>query len=164
MDTNLKPLPERFVYDSPLGPLAIGLDGGAVAELRFDAGAAPVLPAGHPLCARLDAYFRDGSPLDDVEVQIGGGDFARRVGAVLRTIPAGEVRNYGWVAERAGHPRAARAVGRAVGANPVAILVPCHRVVARNGLGGYGGGLGRKEALLRLEKARRPGSLQPIVG
>jgi methylated-DNA-[protein]-cysteine S-methyltransferase len=143
--------------------MGIRLDGSAVAELRFDADTGPALPAGHPLRARLDAYFRDGSSLDDVEVRVGGGEFARRVGAVLRTIPAGEVRTYGWVAERAGRPRAARAVGRAVGANPVAILVPCHRVVARNGLGGYGGGLGRKEALLRLENARRPGSSQPIL-
>jgi O-6-methylguanine DNA methyltransferase len=71
-----------------------------------------------------------------------------------REIPYGQTRSYGWLAARAGKPQAARAVGQAMAANPWPIIVPCHRVVSSNGhLGGYGGGLGMKERLLRLEGA-----------
>ena len=70
-------------------------------------------------------------------------------------IPSGETRSYGWIAEKVGHPRAARAVGRVTATNPLPLVVPCHRVVGSNGsLTGYGGGLRMKEALLRAEGAR----------
>ncbi|MEE9285591.1 MAG: methylated-DNA--[protein]-cysteine S-methyltransferase [Dehalococcoidia bacterium] len=70
-------------------------------------------------------------------------------------IPAGETRSYGWLARRVGRPRAARAVGRVMATNPLPLVIPCHRVVASDGsLGGYGGGLPLKEALLRAEGAR----------
>ena len=78
--------------------------------------------------------------------------FQRQVWQTLLEIPRGETRSYKWVAEQIGRPRAARAVGQAVGANPIAIIVPCHRVVASDGsLGGFGGGLALKETLLRIE-------------
>ena len=80
-------------------------------------------------------------------------DFRRRVWATLAAIPYGEVRAYGQVAAAIGDPRAARAVGNANHANPWPIVVPCHRVVASNGLGGYGGGLDVKRFLLALEGA-----------
>jgi methylated-DNA-[protein]-cysteine S-methyltransferase len=84
-----------------------------------------------------------------------GTAFQRQVWQTLLEIPRGETRSYQWVAERIGRPRAARAVGQAVGANPLAIVVPCHRVVASDGsLGGFGGGLALKETLLRIEGAR----------
>jgi O-6-methylguanine DNA methyltransferase len=80
--------------------------------------------------------------------------FQRQVWQTLLEIPRGETRSYKWVAEQIGRPRAARAVGQAVGANPIAIVVPCHRVVASDGsLGGFGGGLALKETLLRIEGA-----------
>jgi O-6-methylguanine DNA methyltransferase len=78
-------------------------------------------------------------------------DFQKLIYALVQAIPRGETRTYGQVAERAGHPGAARAVGRAMAANPFAILVPCHRVVAKTGLGGYLWGTEMKEKLLRLE-------------
>ncbi|HXF73170.1 MAG TPA: methylated-DNA--[protein]-cysteine S-methyltransferase [Actinomycetota bacterium] len=82
------------------------------------------------------------------------GGFARRVLARTARIPYGRVRTYGELAAALGAPRAARAVGNALGANPVPIVVPCHRVVRAGGdLGGYGGGPERKEWLLRLEGA-----------
>ncbi|HEX7878249.1 MAG TPA: methylated-DNA--[protein]-cysteine S-methyltransferase [Candidatus Eisenbacteria bacterium] len=82
-----------------------------------------------------------------------GTPFQRRVWATLLTIPYGEVRSYRWLAETVGHPGAYRAVGAANGANPVAVLVPCHRVVNHNGgLGGYSGGLDIKRWLLALER------------
>jgi methylated-DNA-[protein]-cysteine S-methyltransferase len=78
--------------------------------------------------------------------------FRRKVWEVLQTIPYGRVRSYGWVARKIGKPKAARAVGGACGANPVPLLVPCHRVIAGDGsLGGFSGGLGVKKRLLRLE-------------
>jgi methylated-DNA-[protein]-cysteine S-methyltransferase len=81
--------------------------------------------------------------------------FQRAVWQATREIPYGQTRSYGWLAARVGKPRAARAVGQALGANPWPIVVPCHRVVASNGgLGGYGGGLDMKERLLRLEGVR----------
>lgn len=80
--------------------------------------------------------------------------FQRAVWQATREIPYGRTRSYGWLAARAGRPRAARAVGQAMAANPWPIIVPCHRVVSSNGrLGGYGGGLDMKEQLLLLEGA-----------
>ena len=82
--------------------------------------------------------------------------FQRRVWEATQMIPWGEVRTYSWVAEKVGAPKAPRAVGRALGANPLPIIIPCHRVVARNGgLGGYSSGLEMKKRFLELEGLRR---------
>ncbi len=82
--------------------------------------------------------------------------FRRAVMEETLRIPAGQTRSYGWLAERVGSPRAARAVGRVMATNPMPFVVPCHRVVASDGsLGGYGAGLALKEALLQMEGARR---------
>jgi methylated-DNA-[protein]-cysteine S-methyltransferase len=83
-------------------------------------------------------------------------DFEMAVYAAVLDIPLGETRSYGWVAERIGRPRAARAVGNALRKNPNAPFVPCHRVIASDGsLGGYSGGLTRKRALLEREREMR---------
>ncbi len=83
--------------------------------------------------------------------------FRVKVWQALRAIPYGRVRSYGWVARKIGKPRAARAVGAACGANPVPLLVPCHRVVAGDGsLGGFSGGLPNKRRLLKLEGIQVP--------
>jgi methylated-DNA-[protein]-cysteine S-methyltransferase len=79
-------------------------------------------------------------------------DFQRQVWAATRLIPYGQTRSYAWVAAQIGRPKAARAVGQALGRNPLPIIVPCHRVLASNGLGGFGGGLQMKKRLLQLEK------------
>jgi len=82
-----------------------------------------------------------------------GTPFQQQVWQTLLRIPAGETRSYGWVAAAIGRPRAARAVGQAVGANPINIIIPCHRVVGSDGsLTGYGGGLPLKQRLLDLER------------
>ncbi|OGC11148.1 hypothetical protein A3K48_01275 [candidate division WOR-1 bacterium RIFOXYA12_FULL_52_29] len=78
-------------------------------------------------------------------------EFEKDVYAAVKLIPKGEVRSYGWVACRIGRPKAARAVGNALNKNPYAPIVPCHRVVAAGGLGGFAGGLRKKIALLRSE-------------
>ncbi|MEK7396656.1 MAG: MGMT family protein [Candidatus Poribacteria bacterium] len=80
-------------------------------------------------------------------------DFQRSVWEVTKSIPYGELRSYGWVAQQIGNPKSARAVGQAVGANPIPIIIPCHRVVASDGsLHGFTGGLHLKEKLIALER------------
>ena len=84
-----------------------------------------------------------------------GTPFQQNVWRALQTIPRGETRSYAWVAKKIGKPKAIRAVGAACGANPVPIIVPCHRVIASDGsLGGFGGGLALKKRLLALEGVR----------
>lgn len=104
----------------------------------------------------VEAYFGgEVRALDGVEVKTGGTDFQRAVWAALRAIPAGETRTYGQLAAAIGSPRAVRAAGLANGHNPVAVIVPCHRVIGANGtLTGYAGGLERKQWLLAHESAR----------
>jgi AraC family transcriptional regulator of adaptative response/methylated-DNA-[protein]-cysteine methyltransferase len=114
------------------------------AELVEDA-EAPIIRSG--LSAIEDPALGPTVPLD-----CGGTPFQQRVWAELRRIPPGETRSYLDIARALGHPKATRAVGSANGANPVAIIVPCHRVLRHDGaLGGYAGGLERKRALLAAE-------------
>jgi methylated-DNA-[protein]-cysteine S-methyltransferase len=105
---------------------------------------------------QIEAYFAGERTTFDLPLHLAGTDFQRRVWAGLRTIPYGETWSYGQLAAHLGSPGASRAVGLANGRNPVAIVVPCHRVVGANGrLTGYGGGLERKQALLDLERRHR---------
>ena len=106
----------------------------------------------HEVISELDAYFAGRLFQFSVPLDLRGTDFQRRVWDFLCTIPYGETCSYGQVACAIGRPTASRAVGHANGCNPVAIIVPCHRVIGANGkLVGYGGGLDRKQALLDLE-------------
>ena len=103
----------------------------------------------------IEAYFAgDLHAIDRIEVEMEGTEFQRRVWNQLRRIPCGQTTTYGAIAAALGQPTATRAVGAANGQNPVAVVVPCHRVIGRDGtLTGYGGGLPRKRALLELEGA-----------
>ena len=103
----------------------------------------------------LDAYFDgDLTALSSVRTVTGGTSFQRTVWRALRSIKPGTTRSYGQIATKIGRPAASRAVGTANGANPIAIVVPCHRVIGANGsLTGYGGGLPRKRLLLEHERA-----------
>jgi len=106
-----------------------------------------------PAAAVLGRYFAgDLKAIDRLKTANGGTAFQRKVWAAPRTIPARATTSYGELAARLGMPKAARAVGLANGANPIAIVVPCHRVIGANGgLTGYGGGLARKRWLLAHE-------------
>lgn len=110
------------------------------------------------LTAALAAYFAgDVAALDGLPVARIGSDFQRRVWAALRAIPAGETRSYRQLAAAIGQASASRAVGLANGANPIGIVVPCHRVIGSGGaLTGYAGGVERKAWLLRHEGAMAP--------
>jgi methylated-DNA-[protein]-cysteine S-methyltransferase len=104
---------------------------------------------------QLNAYFAGELTDFDIAFHLRGTEFQQRVWTALLTIPYGETRSYGEIAEQVGAPGSARAVGWANGHNPIAIVVPCHRVIGANGsLTGYGGGLDRKRTLLELEKKR----------
>ena len=116
---------------------------------RDDAGLADVVE-------QLEAYFAGRRSTFDVDLDLTGTGFQRRVWAGLLEIPYGETVSYGELARRVGSPGASRAVGLANGRNPVAIIVPCHRVIGADGtLTGYGGGLERKVWLLDHERSRR---------
>jgi methylated-DNA-[protein]-cysteine S-methyltransferase len=113
--------------------------------------------------SRLEAYFAgDPAALSAIPVNPGGTPFQARVWNALCEIPYGTTETYGTLAARLGAPKASRAVGMANSRNPIAIVIPCHRVIgARNGLGGYAGGLDRKRRLLDLEGVRLNAS-EPI--
>lgn len=97
-------------------------------------------------------YVIDDLPCPDVELDLSGfNDFQRKVISVVMDIPRGRTMTYGQVAALAGHPGAARAVGNVMAKNPFVIIVPCHRVVARQGLGGFAWGLEAKKRLLAIE-------------
>lgn len=132
-------------------------DGAAVRSIRLgarlrDRGRRSALD--REAARQLRDYFRGARDAFDLPLRAAGTAFEEEVWASVRAIPFGDTRSYGEIAAAVGRPRAARAVGNAVGANPLPLLVPCHRVLATNRrLGGFGGGLDWKRFLLRLEGA-----------
>jgi methylated-DNA-[protein]-cysteine S-methyltransferase len=158
------------LFDSPIGELLLGAGepGAPLRRLWFRGPgvrnpAAPINPAWRrdddafgEVRAQLDEYFAGTRHEFDLDLDLVGSDWERRVWAALREIPYGETRSYGELATRLDHSiRAARAVGLANGRNPIAVIVPCHRVIGADGsLTGFGGGLERKRALLDLESGR----------
>jgi O-6-methylguanine DNA methyltransferase len=147
---------DRGRLDAPgFGPLLIAWNTKGIAELRFLSAAEPEELGRVPpeLSILLIRYF-DGDPVDpaDLPVDLRGTPFQLRVWNALRRIRRGHVRSYGGIATDIGSPRAMRAVGGAVSRNPIAIVVPCHRIVeSGNRLGGFSAGLDRKVRLLDLE-------------
>jgi methylated-DNA-[protein]-cysteine S-methyltransferase len=154
--------------ESPIGPLTVAERAARICLLHFGADRQPIdqmferwypgeprarqpLPA---IAAVLQRYFEgDIAVLDSIPVELNGTPFQKDVWQALRRIPAGTTISYSELAQRVGEPNAVRAVGTANGANPVAVIVPCHRVIGSNGsLTGYGGGLDRKQWLLVHER------------
>jgi methylated-DNA-[protein]-cysteine S-methyltransferase len=151
-----------FLKDDALCAVGFGDEiGRTFAELERRFGPIDVRDArGKPDASRRLAAYVGGDlrALDDIRVDPGGTEFQRKVWAALRKIPAGRTASYASLARTVGAPTAVRAVGTANGANPVPVVIPCHRVVRSDGsLGGYGGGLDRKRWLLDHEKARLSG-------
>lgn len=154
---------EYRTIDSPIGLLTLAGHGSVLTNLRMvDQTYEPSRSDWSPnprafgeAVEQLGAYFAGELTDFDVDLDLRGTEFQRRVWLALLTIPYGETRSYGEIAEQIAAPGAARAVGLANGHNPIAIVVPCHRVIGANGsLTGFGGGLGRKRTLLELEKQR----------
>jgi methylated-DNA-[protein]-cysteine S-methyltransferase len=152
-----------IAFDSPVGRLAIAEEAGAIVAIRWAADA-----VGEPtplLCEaqrQLAAYFDGRIHSFNLPLAPAGTPFERRVWTAMRAIPYGQTRRYGELAIELGS--APRAIGRACGHNPIAIVVPCHRVLARSGIGGYSGGAGlaTKRALLALEAGSRPSPSRKI--
>lgn len=146
--------------DSPVGELLLAGDGESLTRLGFAGsppprGGRPDHDAFAPVIEQLEQYFAGERHAFDVPLDLRGSDFQRDVWSALLEIPYGETATYGEIAERVGRPGKARAVGRANGSNPVAVIVPCHRVIGSDGsLTGYGGGMERKRLLLDLEAGR----------
>jgi len=156
---------ERTTFNSPLGPMTLAASAQGLCGVWFDGQAhqpdpqhwevQPAHPVLQAAATQLAAYFaakaaRFALPLD---LSLGT-PFQQTVWERLQAIPYGVTQSYGEIARYLGQPAASRAVGAAVGRNPLSIIVPCHRVVGSKGaLTGYAGGLERKIALLQLEKA-----------
>jgi methylated-DNA-[protein]-cysteine S-methyltransferase len=140
---------------SPLGDLRVTVDDdGAITQLQFAAGEVSDDPRFAAAAAQLAEYFDGARTTFDLPLCPRGNEFEQLVWAELLRIPFGETASYAEIAQRIGHPGSARAVGRANARNPIAIVVPCHRVIGSDGsLTGYAYGLDVKRALLELEGA-----------
>jgi methylated-DNA-[protein]-cysteine S-methyltransferase len=151
-------------FESPLGTMLLAATAHGLAGVWFVGqkhgpdSAHWIEDAAHPVLrqaiAQLQDYFAGTRTHFELPLDLQGTPFQQDVWRALLTIPSGRTTSYGEISRSLGRPQAARAVGAAVGRNPVSIVVPCHRVVGTSGtLTGYAGGLERKSALLRLEGA-----------
>jgi len=154
------------IDDSPVGPLLLAGDHDALHVLAFGVGSRPRKIDDHwapdtkgvldGIRRELDQYFTGRLQRFTTNLAFNGTPFQNSVWTQLTRIPYGETISYLDLANRIGNPKAVRAVGLANGANPIAIIVPCHRVIGSNGsLTGFGGGIPTKRALLELEKGQR---------
>jgi methylated-DNA-[protein]-cysteine S-methyltransferase len=150
--------------DSPIGELLLLSDGEALRGLYMQDGRKPATISPSWVCStepfavvteQLNEYFAARRTVFDIPLTLAGAPFEREVWHALEEIPYGETVSYGEIARRVSQPSAARAVGLANGRNPIAVIVPCHRVIGADGtLTGYGGGLERKRLLLELEQGQ----------
>jgi methylated-DNA-[protein]-cysteine S-methyltransferase len=152
---------EHFLMESPLGTLTLVNTNGVLTGLympdhlrgpRADSLGSRATSGFDVVRSQLDEYFERKRIRFDLPIASHGTAFQQSVWNLLQTIPYGETRSYGELADLLGNPLAIRAVGLANGSNPISIIIPCHRVVGSNGsLTGYAGGLERKRRLLELE-------------
>lgn len=147
----------RSQLNTPIGPVSILASEDAIVQVAF--GELPETGPESPLtleaCSQLEAYFAGNRRQFDLPLAPAGTSFQREAWAALQQIPFGETRSYAQQAMQVNRPKAVRAIGAANGANPIAIVIPCHRVIGKNGtLTGYAGGVERKQWLLALEQAQ----------
>jgi methylated-DNA-[protein]-cysteine S-methyltransferase len=148
------------VMDSPMGLLTVAATEKGVASIHFGnsvpEGAAADPSVSHETVEQLTEYFQGKRTHFDLQLDVEGTPFQKAVWSELLRIPYGETRTYGDIAKAIGRPGAARAVGMANHDNPIAVVIPCHRVVGRDGsLTGYAGGLHLKAQLLSIERRHR---------
>jgi methylated-DNA-[protein]-cysteine S-methyltransferase len=144
--------------DTPIGRLVLESDGDVLIGIWLPTGSRSARRDSHDAppvlkdtATQLEEYFAGERTEFDLPMELDGTEFQKEVWTELSRIPYGETISYGELARRVGRPNGPRAVGQANGKNPIPIIVPCHRVVASNGIGGYGGGLPMKRKLLALE-------------
>jgi methylated-DNA-[protein]-cysteine S-methyltransferase len=162
----MRPAASYSLLDSPIGELLLLGNDVALHGLYMQAGSKPMSTrpdwqrdddAFGAARSQLEEYFSGERREFDVPLIMHGSEFERRVWRALQDIPYGETTSYGEIARRIGEPDAARGVGWANGRNPIAVIVPCHRVIGADGkLVGYGGGLDNKRLLLELEAGVMP--------
>jgi methylated-DNA-[protein]-cysteine S-methyltransferase len=156
-------------YQSPFGTLEIEASAEGISAIRWHLSSAtnqqaprltidPAESSENPLLetamTQLDEYFEGAREAFDLPLSLMGTPFQRLVWNVLKAIPYGTTESYGAIANAIGRPSAVRAVGRAIGCNPVPLIIPCHRVIGAGGkLTGFSGGLDRKRWLLQRENA-----------
>jgi len=148
-------------FDSPVGSLLLAGSKTGLQMISFCSGKRTKKPdaawqedesAFTEVVRQLKSYFAGERKIFDLPLLLEGTDFQKKVWAALRSIPYGKTVSYQTLAETIGFPTAVRAVGAANGANPIPIVIPCHRVIGKDGsLTGFGGGLGLKKKLLELE-------------
>ena len=147
------------LFETPCGYLLLGAESGRLCQCSWLRESVPTIITndvdGHLLneaCRQLQEYFAHERREFQLPLSMSGTMFQKSAWEAMLTIPYGQTISYAEEARRAGHPTALRAIGNANGRNPLAIIVPCHRVIASNGtIGGYSDGLDRKRFLLRLE-------------
>lgn len=151
------------IYPSPLGDIALTANEQGLSALAFQAGKSPITFTGliednskfSDVIQQLSEYFAGERKTFDLLLAPEGTAFQKQVWQALTEIPCGETKSYGWIAKNINNEKAVRAVGTANGANPIALIVPCHRVIGSNGkLTGYAGGLALKAKLLMHEGAQ----------
>ena len=145
-------MPVAFL-ETPIGPLSVEERDGAIVRIGWCREGADRSPLLDEARAQLRAYFKEGRETFDVPLHVDGSAFQRSVCTAMLAIPFGDTRTYGEIAKDLGAPP--QPVGNACGANPIPVIIPCHRVLAASGLGGFSGmgGIETKVALLRHEKA-----------
>lgn len=146
-------IPTQFL-SSPLGILKIESNRKAITRVAFAQKKSVNTPdVVTKKCAKeLEEYCEGKRKTFTTPFAVSGSTFQQSVWKEMQTIPYGETRTYAEIAKRIQKPKAVRAVGTACGANPIVILIPCHRVVGSHGLGGYSGGLEKKKKLLKIER------------
>ncbi len=145
---------DKQILATPLGGVELWTEGGRLKALHLTRRKPATGSSSDPIAREVQRYFRgEAESLRDIPVDLGGStEFERQVYEATRRIPFGKVATYGQIAKAIGKPKAPRAVGQALGKNPIAIVIPCHRVVASDGsLGGFTDGLSWKRKLLRHE-------------
>jgi len=151
------------IFSSTLGNILINSLEGCLSELRFTDTAVTdefLNEVESETKRQLDEYFAGNRKIFDIPIGLGGTDFQRKVWMAVNEIPFGQTTTYMKISQKLGNSAAIRAVGAAIGANPILIVLPCHRIIGTNGqLTGYAGGLDRKRSLLDLEGHASQGSL-----
>lgn len=149
---------KQYFYDSPCGKLKFEIENGKILSLERTVESnkierLPEDPIALQVIQQLDEYFANKRTTFDLPINPIGTDFQKKVWKALLTIPYGKTASYSEIAKIIGNEKASRAVGKANSLNPICIIVPCHRVIGKNGtLTGYAGGIDMKQKLLEVEK------------
>ncbi len=146
----------KKTVDTPTGPMTLTEKGGAIVRAEWESGGMDDTPLLREAAAQLVAYFDDPAQGFDLPLKVEASEFQQRVCDAMLAIPLGETRTYGDLSKDLGVP--AQAIGQGCGGNPIPVIIPCHRVLGANGLGGFSG-LGGVETKVWLLKHERAGGL-----